>query len=96
MMIKITEARALVPYRLYVKFSDGVEGEIELSDLAGQGVFAAWNDPKVFEQLRISPTRRSLEWKNRIDLCADSLYMRVTGKAAQNLFPRLAHEEARV
>lgn len=94
-MIKILEARALNPYRLYVKFSDGVEGEVNLSAWAGQGVFAAWDDPSFFEQVRITSTGRSLEWGDRIDLCADSLYMDLTGRTVQELFPKLAHEATR-
>jgi hypothetical protein len=52
-MIKIIEARVLDSYRLCVKFSDGVEGEVDLSALAGQGVFAAWSDPAFFERVQI-------------------------------------------
>ncbi len=94
-MIKIIEARALPEQRLYIKFSDATEGAVDLSDLAESGVFAAWNDPVVFEQVRISSTRRSLEWDDSLDICADALYLRLTGKAAHELFPRLAHEEMR-
>ena len=94
-MIKIIEARALTSYRIYVRFSDGAAGEIDLSDLAGQGVFAAWSDPFVFGQVRINSTRRSLEWSGQIDLCADALYMRLTGKSVRELFPKLTHEELR-
>jgi Protein of unknown function (DUF2442) len=94
-MIKIIAARALDPYRLYVKFSDGAEGAVDLSVWAGQGVFAAWDDPAFFKRVQINSTGRSLEWGGLIDLCADSLYMSLTGRAAQDLFPKLAHEEMR-
>lgn len=86
-MIKIIEASALEPYRLRLKFSDGVEGEVDLSDLAGQGIFAAWNDATFFKRVRISSAGRSLEWNDQIDLCADSLYLSVTGQSVQELFP---------
>ena len=94
-MIKIIEARALTSYRLYVKFSDGAEGEVDLSALAGQGVFAAWDDPAFFEQVQIGSSGRSLEWGSQIDLSADSLYMNLTGRTAQQLFPKLATEGVR-
>jgi Protein of unknown function (DUF2442) len=94
-MIKIIEARVLDFFRLYVKFSDGVEGEVDLSALAGQGVFAAWDDRAFFEQLQIGSSGRSLDWGDQIDLSADSLYLNVTGKTAQELFPKLATEGMR-
>jgi hypothetical protein len=94
-MIKIIEARALGSFRLYVKFSDGTEGELDLSDLAGQGVFSAWDDSAFFERVQIGSSGRSLEWDSQIDLSADSLYMNLTGKTVQDLFPKLATEGVR-
>ena len=92
-MIKIIEAHAVDSYRLYVKFSDGAEGEVDLSALAGQGVFAAWSDPLFFERVQINSSGRSLEWGDQIDLCADSLYLSLTGRTVQDLFPKLATED---
>ena len=92
-MIKIIEAHALDLYRLYVRFSDGAEGEVDLSALAGQGVFAAWSDPLFFERVQINSSGRSLEWGDQIDLCADSLYLSLTGRTVQELFPKLATED---
>jgi hypothetical protein len=94
-MIKIIEARALDTYRLYVKFSDGAEGEVDLSALAGQGVFAAWNDPAFFKRMKISSSGRSIDWGYQIDLCADSIYLSLTKQTVQELFPKLAPEGMR-
>jgi hypothetical protein len=94
-MIKIIEARVLDSFRLHVKFSDGAEGEVDLSALAGQGVFAAWNDPAFFGRVQIGSSGRSLDWSDQIDLSADSLYLNLTGKTAQELFPKLATEGVR-
>ena len=91
-MIKIIEARVLDSYRLYVKFSDGVEGEVDLSALVGQGVFAAWSDPAFFERIQVGSSGRSLDWGAQIDLSADSIYLSVTGQTVQELFPKLATE----
>ena len=94
-MIRIVEARTLDPFRLYVKFSDGTEGEVDLAALAGQGVFVAWYDPAFFEGVRIGSSGRSLDWGEQIDISADSLYLNLTGKRAQELFPKLATEGVR-
>ena len=32
------EVRALEPYRIWLRYDDGVEGELDLSDMAGKGV----------------------------------------------------------
>ena len=39
-MLTPVEVKALDNYRLWVKYSDGVEGVVDLSNLVGDGVFA--------------------------------------------------------
>ena len=38
------EVKALANYRLWLRYDVGAEGEVDLSDLAGRGVFSACND----------------------------------------------------
>ena len=40
-------------YRIWLRYSDGVAGEIDLSHLTGRGVFAAWDDRRFFEAVRL-------------------------------------------
>ncbi|MBI3605639.1 MAG: DUF2442 domain-containing protein, partial [Nitrospirae bacterium] len=41
-MYKITEVKPLEDYQVWIKFSDGVEGIVDLSDLVEKGVFSVW------------------------------------------------------
>ena len=84
MLIRPTHVRALPDYRLYLEFSDGEKGEVDLSDLAGKGVFQVWNDYRFFEQVKISD-HRAIEWNDEIQLCPDALYMQLTGKTPEEL-----------
>jgi hypothetical protein len=79
-MHRITDAKALAGFKVWVKFSDGAEGTVDLSELVGKGVFAAWKDPKFFESLFIDPENQTIAWPGGIDLCPDSLYAEITGK----------------
>ena len=79
-------------YRLYLEFADGAKGEVDLSRLAGKGVFAIWNDYHFFENVRIGD-HRELKWDNEIELCADSLYLELTHKSPEDLFPQLQREQ---
>ncbi len=54
-MIKPVLVKALPGYRIYLEFSDGNKGEVDLSDLAGKGVFQVWNDYKFFEKVHLGP-----------------------------------------
>lgn len=66
-------------FRLFLRYDDGASGTVDLSDYAGRGVFAKWLEPGVFEQVRLTEAGHP-EWPGEIDLCPDSLYMRLTGK----------------
>ena len=87
-LIKPIRVKALSDYRIYLEFSDGTKGEVDLSDLAGKGVFKAWDDYDFFERVRIGQ-HREITWDEEIELCADSLYLKLTGKSPEELFPKL-------
>ena len=76
------------PYRIWLRYDDGVEGEVDLSDVAGAGVFAAWEDHSFFASVHLGPAG-SIAWSERIDMCGDSLYLEITGMTPEELFPEL-------
>ena len=81
-------------YRIWLQFSDGVEGEVDLSGFAGQGVFAAWRNRAFFDSVRIDDAR-AVAWGDTLDLCADALYLRLTGMNPEQYLPGLRAETAR-
>ena len=90
-MVKITKVSVIANYRLELAFDDGVRGVVDLSDLVGKGVFALWRDPDIFEKVQIG-SFGELIWLDKIDLCPDSLYLKVTGKNLEEVFPSLRCE----
>ena len=90
-MRKITEVKVLPDYCLELKFDDGVSGVVDLAKLVGKGVFVFWQDRHAFEQVQIGSVGE-LVWGNQVDLCPDSLYLRVTGKTPEDIFPALRRE----
>ncbi len=80
MQPEIVECRPLPDYRLQLRFADGAEGVVDLSHLAGQGVFTAWNDPVFFERAFIDPESGTVAWPGGIDLDPYVLYARATGR----------------
>jgi hypothetical protein len=90
-MNRITSVIALNDYRLDISFEDGTQGVVDLSDLAGRGVFALWNDYAEFRKVRVGDTGE-LAWSDKIDLCPDSLYLKISGKRPEDVFPALQHE----
>lgn len=82
------EVKALENYKLRVKYSDGVEGIADLSGFAGKGVFALWNDYAKFQNVRIGQSGE-IAWGEEIDMCPDAIYLKITGKKQEDLFPKL-------
>jgi hypothetical protein len=87
-MARPTEVKPLDNYRLWIKFSDGIEGVIDLSNLAGKGVFALWNDYRKFEKVSIG-SGGEIAWNDQVDLCPDAVYLKITGKRPEDIFPKL-------
>ena len=77
-MTRPTAVEPRMGYRIWIRYSDGVEGEVDLSHLAGRGVFKAWNDRSCFEGVRITEYD-AIAWSEELELCPDALYMKVTG-----------------
>jgi hypothetical protein len=87
-MFKPVEVKALPGYRLWLRYADGVRGEVDLSEFAGKGVFKLWNDPLAFESVWIGE-HGQLAWSDEVELCPDALYLRLTGKTPEEVFPNL-------
>lgn len=87
-MFHPVHVKALSDYRIWVRFGDGVEGEIDLSHLAGRGVFSPWQDYRIFQQVHIAPGGE-IGWSEEMEICPDSIYLKVTGKAPEEVFPNL-------
>jgi hypothetical protein len=93
-MRKITEVRVLARYQLELVFDDGTRGTVDLSELVGKGVFGPWRDYSAFQRVRIGSSGE-LVWDDQVDLCPDALYVKVTGKTPEDVFPALRSESAR-
>ena len=80
--------KALPNYRVWLRYSDDAEGEVDFSHLAGKGVFKLWNDDSNFEKVYISDAG-AIAWNEMVEICPDATYMRLTGKPADEFFPQL-------
>lgn len=86
--MKIVEISPREGLKLFLRYDDGVAGVVDLSSLAGQGVFASWLVPGTFEKVWLGEAGAP-EWPGEVDLCPDALYLDLTGKAAEEIFPTL-------
>ena len=92
-MPELVEVRALDGCKIWVRYSDGEQGEVDLSDLAGRGVFALWNDDRQFKSVHLGPGN-AISWTDEVELCPDAVYLRLTGKTPEEIFPTLGLRRA--
>ena len=78
-MVRPTKVEPLSGYRLRVRYADGVEGIIDLSDQVGHGVFAQLRDEAFFRDVHIGD-RGQIAWSDDLEICPDSAYLEITGK----------------
>lgn len=92
MLKDIVEARPLVQHRLFLRFEDGVEGEIDIAKIVRfTGILAPLADPTYFAQVATDPETGTITWPNGADLDPDVLYAEITGTPVEQ---RLATAEA--
>jgi len=89
---RLLSVRAESGYRLWLEYSDGTTGAVDLSHLVGRGVFELWKDAESFADVRLSD-QGAPTWGDKIDLCPDALYLQLTGKKPEDLFPNLSSSD---
>ncbi len=84
MIPRLVEARHLGEYRVWLRFNDGVLGELDLeSELWGE-VFEPLKDPNVFAKLKADPELHTLVWPNGADFSPEWLYDQVSKRQDAN------------
>jgi CubicO group peptidase (beta-lactamase class C family) len=86
----VTDVRALPGYRLWVRFVDGTEGEVDVSNLVlppTAGVFAPLRDPARFAEAHVDDG--AVTWPCGLDLARDAMYdeIRAHGRWSIPPFP---------
>jgi hypothetical protein len=81
MLKDIVEAHFLEDHRIHIRFEDGTEGDVDLSQLVDfKGVFAPLRDPREVRKVTVHPELGTVCWPNGADLDPDVLYSQLTGQ----------------
>ncbi len=86
--MRIVNVTPLAAFHLRLSFDNGESGTVDLSALRGRGVFAAWDEPGLFEKVAVT-SFGAVEWPGELDLCPDALYLQMSGKKPEDIFPSL-------
>lgn len=75
MLRDVVEARPVGGYRVYLRFDDGVAGEVDLAAVLDfEGVFAPLRALDRFNQFHVAPDLGTICWPNGADIAPETLY----------------------
>jgi len=76
-MVRVTDARHVRDYVIWVRFSDGVEGEVDLARELDGPIFEPLRDPPFFRLVRFDRELHTIVWPNGADVAPEFLHSRV-------------------
>ena len=78
MFLHVRQANYIGGYRIWVRFNDGSEGVVDLSDCLDGEVFEPLKDLNNFKAFRVDPDIETIVWDNGADLAPEFLYDKMT------------------
>ena len=79
MIAEPIQVKAINQYSIWLKFADNTEGQVDLSYLINKPVFNNWKNPDFFKKVYIDKETCAIAWDENIELCPDSLYLKIKG-----------------
>ena len=73
MMPHVVEGRYVAGYTIWLRFSDGAEGEVDLTEELRGPIFEPLRNPELFRQFVVHPELRTLVWPNGADFAPEFL-----------------------
>jgi len=76
-MIHVVEARYVRDYVIWLRFNDGLAGEVDLREELDWPIFEPLRQREMFRCVRLHPELRTIVWPNGADLAPEFLHERV-------------------
>jgi hypothetical protein len=77
MLYRLVEARYVREFTLWLRFSDGVEGEVDLRDELYGPIFEPLRELEVFRSFQLHPELHTITWPNGADFAPEFLHDQV-------------------
>jgi hypothetical protein len=82
MMVRLVEARYVRDHVVWLRFSDGLAGEVDLRDELDGPVFEPLREPAAFQCVRLHPELHTIAWPNGADFAPEFLHERLRAASA--------------
>ena len=81
-LISVVEARHVRGYVVWLRFSDGTDGEVDLADELRGEVFEPLKAVAEFAKVRLDPELHTIAWPNGADFAPEYLHDRVRSRSS--------------
>ena len=77
MIPRVSEATYIKDFTIMIRFTDGVEGEVNLSNELEGEIFKPLKDVGYFKKFIVHPELHTLTWPNGADFAPEFLYDKI-------------------
>ena len=74
MIPRVIDAKYIKDYKLYLRFSDGSDGEVDLEQELEGEIFEPLNDISYFKDFTVNQELHAVVWPNGADFAPEFLY----------------------
>lgn len=78
MFVHVRQAEYRGDFRIWLRFNDGAEGVVDLSDCLEGEVFEPLKDLDRFKAFHVDPDIETVVWDNGADMAPEFLYEKMT------------------
>ena len=79
-MVSVIDVRHVRGYVVWLRFSDGTEGEVDLREELDGEVFEPLRDRKLFRSVAVHPEWHTIAWPNGADFAPEFLHAAVRAR----------------
>ena len=80
MIPKLVDSEYVSAYTIRLRFADGIEGDVDLSDELWGEVFEPLKNPDVLREFRLDKELNTIVWPSGADLAPELLYEKAAGR----------------
>src|SRR5262245_19426283 len=92
--VPVVKARHVRDYTIWLRFKDGIEGEVDFSEDLRGPLFEPLRDIEYFKKFKVKGS--SIEWPNGADYAPEFLHLRALGwEPCEHLRPKRADAKKR-
>lgn len=84
-MLEVTEIKYISDYTLWLSFSDGANGSVDLESSLWGPVFQPLKDVERFKEAFLSPVLHTVVWPNGADFAPEYLRRKLIGETGSHL-----------